>query len=231
MAASAGKARKAHYWQIGPAVLAAFAVAALIFPLFHPPTTLDFGPIRLKPGDRRTVSFKVGYDETYAIGLQMDQQIAKRLAPCLVDPDETLGFTRQFCERAMPSELPPAFLITLVGDGANLSSTVEPSMAIGGGEYEGKTYTWEAAYVHLRPGTKYDLTVRLTGDATILAPAKPKLVVMVSTPGFFEGLALKALGSHLLAALLLVVGASWALAGRTRSRKPSRAKERAAPAA
>jgi len=231
MAASAGKIRKASHWQIGPAVLAGLAMAALIAPLFHAPTTLNFGAVQLKPGASRTVSFKVGYDETYTIGLQMDQQVAKRVAPCLVDPDELLGFTRQFCERARPSGLPPAFLITLIGDGANLSSTVKPSLAVGGGEYEGKTtYTWEAAYVHLHPGTNYHLTVRSTGDATILAAAKPKLVVMVSTPGFYDGLALQGLGAYLLAALLLVVGAVWAGAGRTTSRKP-RAKERAAPAA
>jgi len=193
-------------------IVAGGAVASA--PCFRPSPISDFGLIDLRPGSTRTVKFRAGYSELYAIGLQMDQKIASQLAPNSVDPDKFCN-SQQAC-KAWPASI--AFSLSV--NGVDITKSVQPNTATAGGEYGGQeTFTWQAAYVDLRRGEDYQLTARSTADGSALASAKPKLVVSVDTPGFYEGLMLQSFGAFILAGVLIICGAIWALVNWLRTRR------------
>lgn len=201
-------------WRTAPFLVIGVGVAVAVAPYFRPSPVSDLGPIDLRPGAVRTATFKAGYSELYAIGLQMDQKAAKDIAPTSVNPDK-------FCSPQQPCKAWPASLsFSLSANGTDITKNIEANTATAGGEYGGQeTFTWQAAFVNLQHGKEYHLTARSTADGSALLPAKPRIVVSVVTPGFYEGLMLQSFGAFVLAGVLIVSGAVWALVNWLRSRR------------
>ena len=203
---------------IGPLVLIGLAIVIGSAPQFRPASRVDLGALDLRPGARRAVTVKVPYSEQYDIGVEMDQATVMRLFPCVTDPSK---FGPNSGECPNPARLWPLSLsFNLSNDGRDLTKTISASDGNAGGLYVGReTYTWQPAFVGLKGGATYTLTVRSLADGSALAPAHPRLVLDVARAGFDETVLLEDLAAELLAAGLLLVAALWAVISWARSRR------------
>ena len=181
-------------------------------------------PMDLRPGIARTLEFKAAYDERYEIGLEMDQQVARRLYPCVIDPP--LAGSRSGCAgKDMPVELS----LSLMGGETELWREVYSANGVRGGRYGGReTYTLIFDYVRLARGRDYKITVHSLRDGSSLASAQPHLVVEVDalakkSEDVMRSLAmLVAVALALIGALLMsLVFALRAWSGRRRAKLSS----------
>jgi hypothetical protein len=204
----------------GPLAVVGVAIVIVAIAYRNTSWVSDFGPIDLRSGASQSVTFKAGYSELYGIGLQMDQQAAKRLFPCLADPDWFSG-RRASCEGGGQRAWPVKLSFMLSADGEDITGDVRADTGDAGGEYGGQdTYTWQPAYVRLQQGKNYRLVVHSVSDGSALSAAHPRLVVGVVTGGgFLEGLMLQHLAALFLAGVLVLAAAVWAAVGRVNSRK------------
>jgi hypothetical protein len=207
---------------VGPLGTAILAVVVTLSWFIRPNSTSDLGPIDLRSGAVQTVRFRAGYSEQYAIGLEMDQQIAKRLFPCMVDG---LWFNDHRANCLASTHAWPASLsFTLWADGIDLTGSIDVNTAEAGGQYGGdETYTWQPAFAELQRGKTYKLIVHSLTDGTTLLPARPRLVVAVNTVGFSDQEMLRQLGTFLVASTLALVSAAWAIISRKANRRTGKA--------
>ncbi|MFZ3008484.1 MAG: hypothetical protein WA047_20160 [Phenylobacterium sp.] len=180
-------------------------------------------PMDLRPGFARTLEFKAAYDERYEIGLEMDQQVARRLFPCVIDP---LAGSRSGCAgKDMPVELS----LSLMSGETELWREVYSAKGVRGGRYGGReTYTLIFDYVRLARGRDYKITVQSLHDGSSLASAHPHLVVDVdalakkSEDGMRSLAMLAAVALALIGALWMSIVFAWrAWSGRRRAKLSS----------
>lgn len=187
------------------AVLAAAILIALAALFVRRDAEAVSTPIDLKSGTVQTVEFRAAYDEQYAIGIEMDQQAAKRLFPCMAD-----GSSSSFGHCA-ENEFPLSLSLALSANGADLSGRVQRDTSTAGGQYVGhETFTRNVAYVRLSRGNKYRLTVRSEVDGSELAEARPRLLVRVEQLALKGEMVMRAT-AILLAKALALVAAIWAV--------------------
>jgi hypothetical protein len=197
---------------VGPAALALIATLVAAFPILRPRDVIDLGSLDLRQGASRLVSFSVGYSDPFAIGVRIDQVTAKRMFPCMVDPD-VFALHSERCNSSN-TNWPVRLAFRLTANGTDISREIGSADAGAGGRYDGNdTYTWEAAFVPMRPGVVYQLAVRSLGDGTALRAASPRLVVLDVNPAFGDEQALAALASFAIAAVLLLAAAIWLVIG------------------
>lgn len=184
-------------------ILAGLIALAAAFVAKREPRAV-LAPMDLSPGLVRTLEFKAAYDERYEIGLQMDQQVAKRLFPCVVEAP--LGGNQGACAgKDMPVELS----LTLVSDGNELWRKTYSANGVRGGRYGGReTYTLGIDYVQLARGRGYRLTAEPLRDGSSLASAHPHLVVEVKALAKKSEDVMRSL-AMLAAVALALIGALW----------------------
>jgi hypothetical protein len=189
----------------GPLLMVGLAVSIVAASFIRRNPVLDLGSIDLRPGAVRTATFRAGYDEHYAIGLRMDQQAAKRLFPCMADPEWFGGEHGVACRGYGPRAWPVALSFALFANGVDITKSIETSASAAGGEYDGQeTYMWQPAFIDLHRGKQYRLLVRSVTDGSAILAARPRLVVKVVTPGFSEGMILQRLAALFIGGLMLV---------------------------
>lgn len=198
---------------VGIAVVIVASLAA------RPKPTIDLGPIDLRPGAVKSATFTAGYKERYAIGLEMNQRTAKRLFPCMADPDAG----KAACKGQGPI-WPVALSLTLSANGEDVTKSIGMTGGSSGGEYGGQqTYTWLPVYADLRRGVKYRLVARSPADGSALSAARPRLVVEVYRPGFLEELAVEDLAAYFVGGILIIGASVWASAGWLSARRAIKA--------
>lgn len=200
--------------------MALVALASALAPSLRPSGQVDLGPLDLRLGSVTSAGFKVGYSDLHSIGVEMDEAVAARLFPCTVRPP--FGSDRQACRSAPKWPLQLAF--TLQESGLDISSAIDPSLAVAGGRYSGESYTWGAGYVDLHSGTKYQLSVRMLTNATALKSARPRLVLYDADPSFGDRQALGALAAYFVALVAALAAVVWSLVAfwRTTRLRPQR---------
>ncbi len=203
---------KWSFRRAGPLLLLGSGIVlVLVTSLPGPNPVIDLGPADLRLGANRNASFNAGYDELYAIGLQMDQRVTISLFPCTADP-ASLSLNRAACERPEVRVWPVALSFALSADGHDISRSIRMSSAAAGGEYSGSTFTWQPAYVELQRGKEYRLTVHSLRNGSALDPARPRLVMGVVTPGFLEERMLRRMAALVSGAVLVIGGLVWGAA-------------------
>lgn len=206
-------------WAIGPALLGALALGIGATPWLRSNPVVDLGPLDLHRGATHKTTFRAGYSELYAIGLQMDQRTVKRLFPCMAD---TTWYSehRADCEQGGALAWPAQLSFSISSRGEDVSDRIEISRSQAGGQYAGEeTYTWQPAFIELRRGDQYTLTVRSLADASAISAAHPRLVAEVVSPGFLEELALKSFAAFVAAIGLLIASAAWFVVGWAKARR------------
>lgn len=183
-------------------VAGVIALAAMLFRL--EPTALSV-PLDLRAGAVQVVEFRTRYAKPYQIGVEMDQKAAQRIVPCMADArSPSFG-------RCKPGELPLALSLALIVKGSDAPTVIRGEGSKGGGSAtRDETYSMGLGATWLRGGETYQLTIRSLSDATILAPAHPRLIVeldsfVITSDGITRGVLM-------LAAMALgVIGAILAL--------------------
>lgn len=190
----------------GPFGLIALAFVIIFMIVFEPNPLVNLGSIDLTAESIKEARFKVAYQERYDIGLKMSREVAERLYPCLVSPDQ-MG--KPLCRNA-PEPWRNALTMTISSGRRNLTNKLEPSLG-SGGQYNGSSdFTWSAASIPLHPEEVYRLTVRSTGSISSLQLARPQLVVTAEgAPGFLESRGLLQITKLIIAISLLIVAGCW----------------------
>ncbi len=160
-------------------------------------------PLDLKTGATSVVEFRVRHSGSYSVGVEMKQEQAKRLFPCMVD------FLSPAFGRCGPKDFPLELRLHMQAIDGAAPLSLQAGGSTAGGSFQGEAFTRPIAYTSLEAGKTYRLTATSQVDGTSLTPTSPRLVVVMEA-GSRKGKEMMAMLVTLLAWTVGVVAIVWA---------------------